>query len=255
MKLLVSLHDVTPFHLPRLRRAEALCRSIGIRKLAYLFIPHYHGRYPSDEYPDFIAWCREPRTFEVEWHLHGFHHLEPASVSRGPGRSWSDAVKRRLLTDGEGEFLALDLLAQRSRLTAGRAVFRRCLGREPKTFVAPAWLFNAALPPLLRELGFRYTEDHGRVFALQTGESLRSPVITWATRTAVRKAGSLLASPLLTRLWQEEPVLRVAIHPFDLDSPRTTASIQGVLGRLLAHREQAFCRDLGFADTLGDAAD
>jgi predicted deacetylase len=254
MKLLVSLHDVTPYHLPRLRRAEALFGAIGIRKLAYLLVPQFHGSYPSDKDPDFIAWCREPRPFEAEWQLHGFLHLEPPHSGRGAARPWTDAIKRRLLTGGEGEFLALDSSAQRSRLTAGRGVFRCCLGRDPETFVAPAWLFNRSTLPLLREMGFRYTESHRRVYSLQTGESLRSPVITWATRSRLRKVASLLAGPLLTRLWEEEPVLRVAVHPFDFESRRTIASIEYVLGHLVERRDQVFCGDLGFAETA-DAAD
>jgi len=255
MKLLVSLHDVTPYHLSRLRCAEALLGAIGIRKLAYLLVPQFHGGYPCDADPEFVAWCRAPRPFAVDWQLHGFHHLEPPPAERGGRGKWSDALKRRLLTGGEGEFLALDRSAQRSRLDAGRAMFRRCLGSDPESFVAPAWLFNPALPPLLAELGFRYTESHRRIYSLQTGDSRRSPVITWATRTSLRKLASLAAAPVLLRQWEREPLLRVAIHPFDVESRGTIASIEAVLGRLLERREQAFNGDLGFADPVGAAAD
>jgi hypothetical protein len=43
VKLLVSLHDVTPFHLPRLQRAEALCAALGVDKISFLLIPDYHS--------------------------------------------------------------------------------------------------------------------------------------------------------------------------------------------------------------------
>jgi len=243
LKLLVSLHDVTPFHFARLQKAEALCDALGIRKLSLLLIPNYHGGYCSTQSPEFVAWCRRERSFAVQWQLHGHHHLEPAGL-RAPARLSRDRLKRRFLTAGEGEFLALDPHEQRRRLQAGRAVFRQCLGQEPAGFVAPAWLFNSALLPLLRECGFRYTEDRHRIFSLTTGQQMRCPVITWATRTRLRKGGSLLACRALSRLWRHEPVLRVAIHPFDFDHPETRASIERVLGGLARQRHQVFAEEL-----------
>jgi predicted deacetylase len=247
MKLLVSLHDITPFHLKRLLKAETLCQEIGLRKLTYLFIPNYHGCSSSEEHPEFVAWCRKDRPFQVKWHLHGYHHLEDPPDKQGQDRFWSNQLKRRFLTAGEAEFLDLDTEAQRRRLESGRAVFRHCLRCEPNGFVAPAWLFNAALSALLKELGFQFTEDHHRIFSLATHRSLRSPVITWATRTTLHKYGSLVICPMLSCLWKTEPVLRVAIHPFDLDHPQTMASIRKVLTRLMEVREQSFYEELDFA--------
>ncbi|HEX2215128.1 MAG TPA: polysaccharide deacetylase family protein [Xanthobacteraceae bacterium] len=252
MKLLVSLHDTTPFHLPRLHRAEALFRELGVQKATYLLIPDYHGSHPSAEHSEFVEWCRAPRPFAVDWHLHGYTHLDSATRDRQREASWSDTWKRRLLTAGEGEFLALDASAQRQRLQAGREVFRRCLGYEPTSFDAPAWLFNADLIPLLTELGFRYTEDHGRIYRVDTGERVAAPVITWATRTPLRKYSSIAVTPLLARIWAARPVLRVAVHPFDFDHPQTVASIRTVLQALLPHREQCFCRDLHFRSSASD---
>ncbi|MDB5050129.1 MAG: hypothetical protein JWO30_3200 [Fibrobacteres bacterium] len=245
-KLVISLHDATPFHLDRLRKAEAVFLELGISKITYLLVPEYHGGYPSAGHPGFPGFCREARPFAVDWHLHGYHHLEspPQGEAAGGGL---DGLKRRFMTAGEGEFLALDPQAQRRKLEDGRDSFRRCLGTDPLGFVAPAWLFNAALPPLLREMGFRYTEDHRRMYRVDTGARLESPVITWATRTFLRKYGSLIVCPALARIWAKAPVLRVAMHPFDFDHPSTVASIKSVLRGLMPGREQAFSSDLDFS--------
>ena len=40
--LLLSLHDVTPRHLVRLVRAEALFRELGVTHATYLVVPRYH---------------------------------------------------------------------------------------------------------------------------------------------------------------------------------------------------------------------
>ncbi|HKP95177.1 MAG TPA: DUF2334 domain-containing protein [Fibrobacteria bacterium] len=246
-KLVISLHDATPFHLERMGRAEAVFRELGVSKITYLLVPEYHGGYPSAGSPEFAGFCRAPRPFAVDWHLHGHHHLEaaPPAAAEGGG-SKGDGWKRRFMTAGEGEFLALDAPSQRLKLEAGRAAFRACLGADPLGFVAPAWLFNAFLPPLLRDMGFRYTEDHRRMYRLDSGASLDSPVITWATRTLLRKYGSLIVCPALARLWADVPVLRVAMHPFDFDHPSTVANIKAVLRKVMPGREQAFSSDLVF---------
>jgi predicted deacetylase len=244
-KLVISLHDATPFHLERMRKAEAVFRDMGISKLTYLLVPEYHGSYPSAGHAEFAGFCRGPRPFAVEWHLHGYRHLETPPQRRAPGGRL-DGWKRRFMTAGEGEFLALDSGTQRRKLAAGREAFRVCLGSDPIGFVAPAWLFNASLPPLLREMGFRFTEDHRRIYRLDTGAQLDSPVITWATRTFLRKYGSLIVCPVLARLWAKAPVLRVAVHPFDFDHPATVANIKSVLRGLMPGREQAFASELEF---------
>ena len=112
--------------------------------------------------------------------------------------------------------------------------------------MAPAWLFNDHLLPLHKEKGLRHTEDQRRLYRADTGASLPSPTITWATRTVLRKYGSLAVCPLLARLFGASPYLRVAMHPFDFDHPATVRSIRSVLEYLKPGREQAFPTELDF---------
>jgi uncharacterized protein len=237
LKLLVALHDVTPVHAARLVKAEALLRSLAIADVAYLFVPRFHG-VPSEDDAAFLRWCRAARPFRIHWMLHGYLHRESEADAGAPAKGgwW----KRRLLTGGEGEFLALHGEALRDRLTQGREVFRRCLDANPDGFVPPAWLAHPELRPTLRDLGFDYTEDHHRVYALRHAAATRSqraPVITWATRTITRRAGSLVVCPALSLLWRSQPVLRVALHPHDFDYPATIANITRVLRVLTRDRE------------------
>jgi uncharacterized protein len=248
LKLLISLHDVTPFHLERLEKAETLFRELSIKKVTYLLIPRYHGRYPSAGNARFVAWCGESRPFQIQWHLHGDHHLEALCDSNLNENRLGlvDRWKRNYLTAGEAEFLALDPARMRDKIASGREVFRACLSKEPSGFVAPAWLFNPGLFGVLKEQSIRYTEDHGWLYDVDSAGSLASPVITWATRSRVRKYGSLLLCPFLARLWASSPVLRVALHPFDFDHAGTVANIRSVLDRLRGIRRQVFCTDLTY---------
>ena len=70
-RLLLSLHDVTPHHISRLARAEALFCELGVTHATYLLVPRYHGAWAIESDPMFRDWCRAPRPFTVRWCLHG----------------------------------------------------------------------------------------------------------------------------------------------------------------------------------------
>jgi predicted deacetylase len=226
-KLLVALHDVTPVHAARLEKAERLLTALGIRRVTYLLVPDFHASGAAHASDAFVAWCRMARPFDVQWFLHGYFHKDVvASARRLNAADW---LASKLLTAGEGEFLELRGDALRERIGAGVQSFERCLGDAPSGFVAPAWLFNSELIPALTNMSFQFTESHFRVFHLRTGRERTAPVITWATRTRLRRYGSLIVALAERRLWQAQPLLRVALHPYDFDHPATVASIARTL--------------------------
>jgi predicted deacetylase len=224
-RLLVSLHDVSPFHRDRIERAEQLLTSLGIPTVTYLLVPDFHGAAPAHASDAFVAWCRTSRGFNVHWFLHGYFHRARAATSDRGRQAIAEALAARCLTAGEGEFLGLRGERLRDRLQAGVRSFERCLGTPPAGFVAPAWLFSRDLIPMLAEMQFRFTESQLRVFQLQTGRARTSPVITWATRTPIRRYGSFAAARLQRLIWRTHPVLRVALHPYDFDDRGIVASI------------------------------
>ena len=247
--LLVSVHDVAPVHMERLRRAEVLLETLGIQKVQYLFVREFHGKYRASKYPEFQEWCRRERAFRVSWWLHGYFHLEGLGEGPETPLGFSQRVKRRWLTAGEGEFLPLDPATQRKRIAAGLEEFSLCFsGAKPDGFVAPAWLFNPGLPPLLKEFGLRHTEDHAALLDVESGNNLPSPVITWATRTLLRKYGSLIVCPLRASWFRNSRFLRVALHPHDFDHPETIRNIESVLGSLRRDRSLRFHAELDWAN-------
>lgn len=241
-ELLCSLHDVAPFHLGRLRRAEAVLERLGVTRATYLLVPDFHGRGRADQDDAFVAWCRAPRPFAVRWALHGYTHRDdaPPDARRTP----AERLKARWLTGGEGEFLRRDAAVLEDRLRRGSDVFRAALDADPRGFVAPAWLHTSALPPLLSRLGFAWTEDHRAVHGLGDGRRVSAPVVTWATRTPLRRWASVRGTPLLLRRWRKRPVLRLAAHPFDFDHPDTLSSITRVWRHALALGPQRFVEDV-----------
>jgi predicted deacetylase len=232
--LLLSLHDVTPRHLVRLTRAEALFRELGVTHATYLVVPRYHRAWAIETDPGFRAWCRASRPFSVRWCLHGYHHEELRPPDRFSVQNW---FNRQFLTAGEGEFLGLRDAETRQYIDRGRQAFTACLGVEPTGFVAPAWLFNRALIPVLRNLCFAWTEDHWRIYDLKRGGILNAPVLTWAARTALHRYGSARLVPALLRCWRQRPVIRIAVHPLDFDDPRFVDAIRQTIAGALRDRE------------------
>jgi uncharacterized protein len=265
-KVLISLHDVTPVHWERIQKAEQNVKRWGIEKLNYLLIPdyHYHSTHHRSDAgleKEFDQWLQEKQGSQFQWILHGYYHLErPPENSDGDddkkeneknaAGSLSNQFKRKYLTAGEGEFLELAPAEIRNRIKKGCEVFRQQTQHSPDMFIAPAWLYNCHLYPVLREYGIRTTEDHSGIHFLDTNsenEKTRfqpAPVITWATRTLLRKFTSQIGCPQLNRLYSNKSLIRVAMHPFDFDHPGTVRSIEKVIKSVIKNRTPHLYRDL-----------
>jgi hypothetical protein len=76
----------------------------------------------------------------------------------------------------------------------------------------------------LAEYGIPIAEDHMHVWSPSTGTRLaRGPVITWASRTPLRLASSLVAAAALRSA--PPRVLRIGVHPPDCRHPALVRSI------------------------------
>jgi peptidoglycan/xylan/chitin deacetylase (PgdA/CDA1 family) len=138
----VVLHDVARARWrdcrTLMRDAAAAARAAGVDflPLTLLVVPQLHGR-PNP--PRFAHWLYLQSQRGHELVLHGWQHRDDAP----PPRSAPDWWRRRVLTDREGEFAALDEAAARRNLEHGLAWMREM--RLPvRGFVAPAWRMNAA---------------------------------------------------------------------------------------------------------------
>jgi predicted deacetylase len=225
--LLVSIHDVTPALEPNVTRLWDLCSRQAITP-ALLVVPDWHGQWPLEEYPDFIDWIRARAAQGAELVLHGERHDEA-----GLPRTVRDSCRAWGKTDREGEFLTLDAAGARDRLT--RALTRlRDLGLEPVGFVPPAWLAREATHQAAAAAGLGFTEDAREIRVLPSGHQVRSPVVRWSTRTAVRAWGSVAVAEARWTLQRRSAWPRIALHPSDLDHAAITRSV----GRTLAHWSQ-----------------
>jgi predicted deacetylase len=192
-----------------------------------------------------VRWCRRDRSCPVTWFLHGYTHLDEPARAGDATLSIKQRLKHRILTGSEGEFHRLGSEHMDDRIRRGREIFTRCLPDTPlEGFIAPAWLFHAGLFSILKAQGLSFTEDHEAIYHAASNQRWRAPVISWATRTRLRQYGAMAFNAARIRRRRESPLLRIALHPFDMDHPRTVGSIEGILEKALRDGNTARYRDL-----------
>lgn len=228
-RLLVSIHDVTPAHAQRLDRLAPLIeRHAGAGRFALLVVPDFHGRALLAPGTAFAARLRTWADAGCEIFLHGFTHRDETVHASATAR-----LKAQRMTAGEGEFLGLGYEEARRRLIQGRNLVEDIIGGPVAGFIAPAWLYGVDSRCAIADLGFPLAEDHFRVWRPATGEILtRGPVITYASRTPLRLASSLLWSRLASRLLKASRTIRLAVHPHDVDSQALLREIDRALGSI-----------------------
>lgn len=228
--LLVSIHDVTPAHADRVLRLWEMCVDRGVMP-ALLVVPDWHGAWPLEAHPDFVAWIRGRGEEGTELALHGERHDE-AGLSRGT----LDRLRAWGKSDGEAEFLTLDAAAAAERLTRGLRRLRS-LGLVPTGFVAPAWLAREDTYRAAARAGLLFSEDDNSVRLLATGRRIASPAVRWSARTSARAWGSVAVARGRWLLQRRARYPRIALHPRDLDHPASARSLTLELDRwLMRHR-------------------
>jgi predicted deacetylase len=238
--LLISIHDVTPALEPNVTRLWDLCSRHGITP-ALLVVPDWHGQWPLEQHPDFLAWILARATEGAEVVLHGERHDE-AGLPRSGRDSWRAWGK----TQREGEFLTLDAVAAHDRLT--RALRRlQALGLQPVGFVPPAWLAREGTHQAAAAAGLTFTEDARTIRLLSSGRQVPSPVVRWSARTAVRAWGSVAVAGTRWVLQRQSAWPRIALHPRDLDHAATTRSIRRALERWPRYHRPGRYADLNAA--------
>jgi predicted deacetylase len=218
--LLASIHDVSPrFESEVDGLAELLKPHVG-QRMAMLVVPNHWGNAPIVAGSPFATRLRHWANSGMEIFLHGFFHRDEAKHENS-----ADRIRARFMTAGEGEFLGLDRAAAASRIADGRALLEDVIGRSIDGFVAPAWLYGPGALQALEDSLIAIAEDHMRVWSPVTGSELaKGPVITWASRTRIRLASSLLAAAALRRAPLK--VLRIGVHPPDIRHPSLVHSIE-----------------------------
>lgn len=227
MRFLLSIHDVWPGNLQVVEAHWRRLVSLGAGPAALLVVPEYHGGRPIGNEPEFLAWLREKAAAGSDILLHGFRHLaqERLRGAGGGGRTaWGRWVNRSLV-GWEAELCGLADEAKRGLVRRGVESFRRA-GLPLLGFVAPTW-HGTPSRAILDEAGFRIRETRLAVQDLASGRTRFAPPLAWMARPGrpgVRLPGGRASLAVLLNL----PLIKVAVHPGDLDDAGAVRSMERV---------------------------
>ena len=230
--LVVSLHDVSPRTRPACERIVTELDALGVRETSLLVIPDHHHRGHFLDDPAFCEWLTARSGIGHEAIIHGYFHQR----TRRAGEAAVAKAMTRIYTADEGEFYDIDCATARGLVAKAREEF--CgLGLDPRGFIAPAWLLGTEAEAALRELGIEYTTLLGRVVDFKRDKSYASQSLVWSARSAWRRAVSRVWNAFLFRRLAGNPLMRISIHPVDIEHPAIWRQIRALISRALADRK------------------
>jgi len=210
----IELHDVAPATWPECARILDMLDGIGQLPLTLLVVPNYHGRGSIVDDRRFRAEIDARLARGDEIALHGFFHLDD-----GPSpetlKAW---IERRVLTQAEGEFAAIDASSARERLRRGLDAMHSA-GWSVRGFVPPAWLLSPAARAVLAEFPFDYTATRRGIYRLPDWRLDPTVTLAYSPRSSWRRAMSRTLILGQTALARPARILRLAIHPVDARFP------------------------------------
>jgi len=224
--LIVSLHDAHPGSREAIAEQIALLAAYGIKRSSILVVPEFHHGGSLQKDP---AFCAAVSGWQAQGHeivLHGYFHDRKES----PPEKLSTLFWTRLYTSREAEFLDLPRETAKQRLEKGRALFDS-LGWRSTGFVAPAWLMAEGLTNLLAEMGFAYTTRVGEIIPLLPGVNrvVASQSLCYSTRASWRRFASGIWNKYLYGRLRETNLIRLSLHPRDLEFPLMRRQIDQIL--------------------------
>lgn len=229
--VVVSIHDVTPAHEGRIGRIYDLFSELRIERYALLVVPDYHGAWRLDKHPRFTEELRRRQDAGAEIFLHGLRHDE-VGLRRSLGQELIAAGR----TDREGEFLSLLPTEAARRIDAGLEMLRAC-GLHPVGFIPPAWLFGRDLVQIIGQRKLPITEGIIAITDSDSGRRLIAPALAWDTRARWLSAALAVLAAFRCRVEIRRRIVRVAVHPPDIDDPNAGPSLRATLRTLLETRE------------------
>jgi len=227
----VAVHDVAPYTWPQCEHLIAMLDALGPVPITLLVVPDFHrtGTVAADRRFVRAIEARLARGDEVA--LHGYFHVDDCAPPRMP-LEW---MRRRVLTQSEGEFAVLDEAQARSRIKCGLDMMKR-LGWPVCGFVAPAWLPGPGARAALAGFPLLYTTTRSRIYRLPNWDFEPTATLTYSARSTWRRTMSRIVIDAQAIAARSSPLLRIALHPVDARHDSVVQHWRDIIGGALRER-------------------
>jgi predicted deacetylase len=222
-RIAVAIHDVEPRTFERCALIRDWLDDHGVDRTTLLVIPA-HDLHPfSERRPELVDWLAERLAGGDAVAQHGFRHRRGRPP--GPARRALAAVDPS--ANPAAEFADLDEAETRRAVGAGRRLLKLA-GIEPRGFVAPAYAYTRALHRVVAG-SFDWWASLGGVHRAVGAGTGFCPALRLGTAGRAQR----LASPLAVRAGAlaAGSLLRLDLHPADLDHPAHVRAVEHVLRR------------------------
>jgi predicted deacetylase len=210
-----------------------------VHTCSLLVVPDYHqlGRSLADR--SFCSWLHALAANEHEIVIHGFFHQR----ARRRDENARAKIITRIYTADEGEFFDLDY-GEALRLIRKAQEDFRAHGFHPIGFIAPAWLLGAEAERAVIDAGMTYTTTLRTVRDFNRDRAIPSQSLVYSVRSGLRRISSLAWNRSLFRRLTSNPLLRLGIHPPDIDRRAIWKQIGELVSEALLDRKAMTYRDL-----------
>jgi predicted deacetylase len=221
-RIAVAVHDVEPATFESCALIRDWLDDHGVDRVTLLVIPARDLHPLGERSPQMASWLNERARSGDAIAQHGFHHERPRpSVFSARAALRPERVR-------SAEFLDLDEHEAKRAVDAGWRVLKLA-GVEPSGFVAPAYAYTSALERALSPR-FRWWAGLWRLhdpLAGSRGRERLAPAWGMGSRAPLARA----LSPPLIRLGALlcGDVLRLDVHPSDLQHPRHVMALEWAL--------------------------
>lgn len=235
-QIAVAIHAIQPSSFERCALIRDWLDDHGVDRVTLLVAPASDLHPFHDRRPELAEWISERTRAGDAVAQYGFQ-LRQAHPPSGLIRTITRGHARG---PGCPEFVGLDEAETRRAVQAGRRVLKLA-GVTPRGFVAPAYAYTAGLERALAP-SFDWWASLHRVHTDHGRRSSYLPSLTVGDGGGARIAGRL-STPwgVRTSALFAGPLLRLDIHPDDLDLPGRIGAAESVLRR--AGRREAVTYD------------
>ena len=229
--LVVSIHDVAFSTRAKVEKilAELACHRVHACSL--LVVPDYHRQGHSLADAGFRSWLHKLATNGHEIVIHGFFHQR----ARRSDENALAKIVTRMYTMDEGEFFDLGYEEALHLIQTAREHFATH-GFHPTGFIAPAWLLSAEAERAVIDAGMSYTTTLRTVRDFGGGRIMQSQSLVYSVRSGCRRVSSLAWNRSLFRRLTTNPLLRLGIHPPDIDHRAIWKQIGEIVTEALVDR-------------------